>query len=206
MGNLLQRQPAFARLGWLGTDFPGEVGDGLLEIRIVAGERQRRAVLRERLLEVAAPMMDFRDAANGGEILGRALQHELQLGLRLVQLVELDERAAERDARGEITGMNGEAGAGHRDRLFVCAGAAALLGELREGDRRRVFLNPASKVFNPRKIGHGYGTVTRFEKTPVRPRLSVTVSVTVNEPAAGNACEVVGDADGPAKAPSPKDH
>jgi hypothetical protein len=34
------------------------------------------------------------------------------------------------------------------------AGAAALLRELGEGDRRRIRLDPAPKVINPLAVGH----------------------------------------------------
>ena len=58
---------------------------------------------------------------------------------------ELDQGAAERDARGEIAGVIGEAGAADADGFVVVAGAAALLGELRKSNRRRVRLDPASQ-------------------------------------------------------------
>ena len=68
-----------------------------------------------------------------------------QLGVRFVETSELDQRAAERDACGEIVGMICEAGAADADGLVVIAGAAALLGELRKSNRRRVRLDPASQ-------------------------------------------------------------
>ena len=68
-----------------------------------------------------------------------------QLGVRFVETSELDERAAERDARGEVVGMVRKAGAADADGLVVIARAAALLGELRKSNRRRVRLDPASE-------------------------------------------------------------
>jgi hypothetical protein len=50
---------------------------------------------------------------------------------------------------------------------------------LREGDRRRILLEPAAKVFNSLAVGHSrYGTVTEAVAVPVRPRLSVTLTLT----------------------------
>jgi hypothetical protein len=54
-------------------------------------------------------------------------------------------------------------------------------GELRKSNRRRILLDPASKVFNPRVVVHAlhYGiTVTATVTEAVRPRLSVTASDT----------------------------
>ena len=89
--------------------------------------------------------------------LGRALlelgqlesaQHELELGLRVVERVELDERPAQRHAGREISRVEIEAGAADVDRFVEPARAPAFLGQLRERNRRRVFLDPASKVVN----------------------------------------------------------
>ena len=99
-------------------------------------------------------MMDLRGAADRRKVLGRALEHNAQLLERVVGLVQLDERASERDASGEIAGMNGEAGAAHLDRFFVAAGAPAFFGELRKRNRRRILLDPASKIVNPLILGH----------------------------------------------------
>ena len=127
--------------------------------------------------------MDFGEAADGGEIFGRALEDELELGLRFVERAELDQRAAQRDAGREIAGMNREPGAADLDRFFVLPGAPAFFRELRESDRRRILLDPASKVVNARLVGHPrYGTVMVCDAVPVRGgvALSVTLNVTVN--------------------------
>jgi hypothetical protein len=103
-----------------------------------------------------------------------------ELAERDVELVELDQGAAERDAGRQVPGVKFEAGAADVDRFLEVAGAAAFLGELGEGDRRRVPLDPASKVIDPLTIGHcGYGTVTVEVVVPERPSVSVTVNRTV---------------------------
>jgi hypothetical protein len=100
--------------------------------------------------------------------------------------------------------MNRETGAAGFDGLVELPRAAELLGELGKSDRRRIALNPASKILDPLIVRHyGYGTVTLCVLRPVRPRLSVTVNVTLNEPAAGyvwlTTCPEP-------LAPSPNDH
>ena len=72
--------------------------DGLFEVGIVLGEQQRRSVERERVAKVPPPVMNLGHPANGRKILGRMLKHIFQLALRLVEVVELDERTSERDA------------------------------------------------------------------------------------------------------------
>ena len=44
-------------------------------------------------------MVNFGDAPDGGQILRSALQHELELDKRIVQLIDLDQRPSKRDAR-----------------------------------------------------------------------------------------------------------
>src|SRR5437867_8353639 len=86
--------------------------------------------------------------------------------------------------------MDGEAGAAGVDGFVKMSGAAALFGELRERNRRRVLLDPASKVFDSRVFGHrAYGViVTVAVAVPIRPWLSVIVSLTVYVPAAAKVC------------------
>jgi hypothetical protein len=55
-----------------------------------------------------------------------------------------------------------------------------LFGELRKSNRRRIPLDPASKFFNPRILRHGtYGTATDLFVKLTRPRLSVSLSLTL---------------------------
>ena len=70
------------------------------------------------------------------------------------------------------------------DRLGKHAQAAVFLGERREGDRRRVPLDPALQLLEARRIGHeehsAYGRIVTAcgALVVVLPELSVTVSVT----------------------------
>ena len=141
-GRALRREPA------------GQVAHGLFQIRIVAREAERGAILHERLGEIAAAMVDLGEPADRGQILRRALEHLAQLGLRLVELIQLEKGTPERDARAEISGMDREAGVADRHRLLELAGAAVLFGKLSEGDRRRVLFDPAPEVVNSLIVGH----------------------------------------------------
>ena len=127
-----------------------DLADDLFELRIVACERQRAAVELERAFQIPAPLLDLGHAADGGEIVGRGLEDELQFRLGLLELPELDQRAAERDPCGEISGMAREAGAAALLRRLIVAGATVFLGQLGEGNRGRVGLDPASQIGDAR--------------------------------------------------------
>ena len=79
-------------------------------------------------------MVNVGKPADRGEVFGGVLEDEVELLLCFDELVQLDERAAKRDARGKLPRMHREAGAAHFDRLLVLSRAAQFLGELREGD------------------------------------------------------------------------
>src|SRR5438552_1226581 len=168
-------------MSWLGRlDFPGKLGHRLLELGVVPRQGQSGAVMRQGLAKCPAPMMDLSQAANRGEILTRALEHQLELALRIVQLIEFEEGASERDASGQVGGVNLETGAANVDRFLKLPRAPELLGKLRKSNRRRILLDPASKVVDTAAVGHRrYGTVASAVVVPVRPRLSVTVNLTV---------------------------
>ena len=101
-------------------------------------------------------MVNLGDAADGRQVFRRGSEDVFQLGVRRVEVVHLEQRAPERDAGGQIAGMDREARAAGLDRLFVAASAPVLFGELRKRNRRRVLLDPASKLFNARIVRHVY--------------------------------------------------
>ena len=159
-----------------------EIGNRLLEIGIVGRQAERRAIEPERFGQRTSFVVDVGHAADRGKILNSGLEDGLELALGAIEIAELDEGAAQRDAGREITRMEGEAGAARRHRVPMLPGAPVFLGKLRKRNRRRVLLDPASKVFNPWIVGHRtkiYGTVTLCVTVPVRNRLSVTVRRTV---------------------------
>ena len=68
-------------------DRPRVVGRRRGRRRRVATGGVRRAELLQRFVEVAAPLVDLRERADRREVVGRGLQHVLELGLRLVELL-----------------------------------------------------------------------------------------------------------------------
>ena len=83
-----------------GRHGPRNLIDGLLEIGIVTRDDERALVERERLIELAAPVMDFGHAPDGRQVFRGVLKHVQQLHLRLFERIQLDERSAERNASG----------------------------------------------------------------------------------------------------------
>jgi hypothetical protein len=102
-------------------------------------------------------------------MLGRRSEHGRQFRERVVELSKVEQRAAERGARGEILGMDRHTGAADAHGFRRAAGAAELFGERRKRQRRRILLDPAPQVFNARAVRHrdsllqrvaGYGVAT----------------------------------------------
>jgi len=147
LGRLLEGEAVGGVRGRFRLHLSRQVGDRLLEIRIVPREGERGAVLREGFDERALPMEDIGQATNRGKVLGSAPQHLLQLLLRVRELLELDKRASKGHTGGQIRGMHREPCAAHVDRFLKHRGATVLFGELGEGDGRRVVLDPSSEVF-----------------------------------------------------------
>src|SRR6185369_12506351 len=104
-------------------------------------------ILRERLAERPLLFQRLRERADRREIVRRVLDHLLELTLRLVELVQFEQGAAERHAGGVICGVNVEAGPAGVDRFLELSRAAVLFGELRKRNRRRVLLDPSSETF-----------------------------------------------------------
>jgi hypothetical protein len=83
--------------------------------------------------------------------------------------------------------MDVEAVAADLDGFLEAARTPAFLRQLRKCNRRRVLLDPASKVVNALAVGHRYGTTsTVFVVVLDWPRSSVTVKVTTNVLAVAN--------------------
>src|SRR5262245_32855049 len=131
-----------------------QLGERTFEFRIVRRQSDRRAIQGHRLRQIAAPLEDVAERTQGGEILRCILQDEVELPLRVIELAELQQRPAERHARGEISGMSVEAATADVDRFLVAAQAAAFFGELRKRNRRRILFDPASKVFQSGVVRH----------------------------------------------------
>ena len=128
--------------------------DGVFEVWVVPGEIERALVIPERLLHLPAALQNLRQSTNGGEVVWHAGDDDLELGLRRVELAELDQRAAQGDTRREIAGVADEAGAADLGGFLVGAEPPAFLCQLRKSNRRRIPLDPASKFEYSRTVGH----------------------------------------------------
>ena len=151
---LLERESVIEH-GTLRRKGAGNFVDGLFEIRIVLREGEGGLVIAKRLAQRATSMMYFGDATNRCQVLGSGAEYPFELRLRRVELVNLEECPPERDARGKIPGMDGETGSAGVNRIFIQPGAAVLFGELRKRNRRRILLDPASKLFYAGIVRHG---------------------------------------------------
>ena len=100
-------------------------------------------------------MMDFGQSANRGEVFGSELQNIFELFPRVRKAADFNQRPAERDMSGEIGWMPDEAGRAGLDRFFKPSGATVFLRQRREGDRRRVRMDPALQLFYARTVRHG---------------------------------------------------
>ncbi len=117
-------------------------------LRMARGRRRWRCIGRNIVvLRLAAPTVDVGQRANRREVLWSGAQHLFKLGRRFVVGADLDERAAERDPRRNVGGVPQESGAAGVDGVAELPEAAILLGERREGYRRRVPLDPAPQFF-----------------------------------------------------------
>src|SRR5215213_6760946 len=170
-----------------GFNLPRQPGDRLFQVGIVRGERQRGFVLGQRRGQVAATLMDFRQAADGGEVLGRAAEHGLQFLPGAIEVAEFDQRPAKRHARREVSGVDPQARAADLHRLRMLTGAAVFLGQLCKSNRSRILLDAASQVVDTRVVGHvelkglstrfpvDYPTIISWVVLARTPRSSVTV-------------------------------
>ncbi len=138
----------------LAAHVPRQSCDDLLELRIVRSKREGRAIPHQRLTRVATATSDVGQTANSREVLSSASEDALELGLRLVELIERGQRARQRDASRHVAGVGAQAGAAGFNRLLHLPGAPELFRQLRERDGRRVAFDPTSEVVNPWRIAH----------------------------------------------------
>jgi hypothetical protein len=100
--------------------------------------------------------MNLRQFANGNQVLGRGIEHAQEFSTCVLEAAEFKKSAAERDTGRQICRVLCETRLADPDGFFTVARPAILFGELRKRNRRRILLNPASKVFNPRVVRHVY--------------------------------------------------
>ena len=100
--------------------------------------------------------MNLGELADGNQVVRSGIQHAKEFRPRLLESTELEESPSERDPGGQIRGMLDKTGLANPDSFLAVACAPVLLGKLRKRNRRRIPLDPASKVFNPWIFRHPY--------------------------------------------------
>ena len=131
-----------------------------------------------------APAVDVGQRANRGQVLGRAAQHLLRARTPLVVLADLDQRAAERDARGNVGRMPQQAGAAGFDRFGELPrrrySSASAAKEIDAGSRWTRRFSSSTRGVSVMTVITSYGIIVTAVAAlvVVRPALSVTVSVT----------------------------
>ena len=99
-------------------------------------------------------MVNLRESADGGEILGGGAQDLLELCPRLFETPGLEQRAAQGDAGRQVGGMPLQSRFTDGNRVLELSAAAIFLRERGEGDRRRIQLDPASQFLDASAVGH----------------------------------------------------
>jgi hypothetical protein len=99
-------------------------------------------------------LMDRGERADGSLIVRRRVEHSEELGTRLLIAAQLEQGAAERHSRRLVSRVLGQTGLAHLDGFLAVTGTAVLFRKLRKSNRRRILVNPASKILNSRVIRH----------------------------------------------------
>jgi hypothetical protein len=92
--------------------------------------------------------------ANRGEIFRGRSNDLLEFRLGFLQFAQFEQRASERDARGQVGRMALQADAAGLDRFAEESRPPVFVREGRERDRRRVLLDPALQFFYPPVVRH----------------------------------------------------
>src|SRR5512141_2665466 len=114
----------------------------------------------------------------------------LQFGLGPVEVIQVEQGAAQGDVRREIRRMPGKARPADRDSLGRHATAPILFGQRRKRDRHRVQFDPSPKLAEPGILVHQFTTTERVVDA-LLPELSVTVRMTLYVPTFATSCTCV---------------
>ena len=112
---------------------PLQRGDRARQLRFLPRQRLRATVRVERVGGARRDGVNFGDALERGQVLGRRVQHRGQFRQRVVELAQVEQRATERRARGHVFGMERQAGRGR-------------CGPLPAADRRAAALRRAAQT------------------------------------------------------------
>jgi hypothetical protein len=101
-------------------------------------------------------LMYLGELANGDEVVWRGVEDAKKLGTRILQTAKLEQGPTECHPRREIGWMLCQSRLAYPNGFFAVSRPPVLLGKLRKSNRRRILLDPASKVFNPRFVHHHF--------------------------------------------------
>jgi len=123
-------------------------------IGLVTERDLRRHVRGREVSNLVSALMYLRELADSDQVVWRRVKDPQKLRTRFVETAEFKEGAAECHSGREIRWMLCEARLTHPDGCFAVSRAPVFLGQLRKRNRRRILLDPASKIFNPRVVRH----------------------------------------------------
>jgi hypothetical protein len=122
-----------------------------------AGRRWNRHVsriTRTTIRGLPGSLMDLGELADSDRVVRGGVEHSKEFGPRLLITTEFKQGAAQRHPGGQISGMLGQPRLADSDGFLAVASPSILFRKLRKSNRRRILLNPASKIPNPRVIRH----------------------------------------------------
>ena len=111
-------------------------------------------ITRTTIRGLLGSLMDLGELADCDRIVRGRVEHSKEFGPRLLITTEFKQGAAQRHSGGQIGGMPGQPRLADSDGFLAVASPSILFRKLRKSNRRRVLLNPASKIPNPRVIRH----------------------------------------------------
>jgi hypothetical protein len=99
-------------------------------------------------------LMDLGELADGDQVVWCRVEDAEKFGACIFEATQFKEGATKCHPRRQIRWMLREAGLADSDRFFTVAGPPVFLCKLRKSNRRRILLDPASKVLDSRVIRH----------------------------------------------------
>jgi hypothetical protein len=117
-------------------------------------DRHLSKIIRATIRSLLGSLMDLGELADSDQIVRRGVEHSKEFGARLLVPTEFKQGAAQCHPGGHVGGMLGQPGLADPDSFLAVASPSILFRKLRKSNRRRILLNPASKIPNPRVIRH----------------------------------------------------
>ena len=120
----------------------------VLELRIVFREPKCASVTLQGFGRVAALMMDFAEAAKRRQTIRSVPQYTRQLRFRAGKVAGYEQRPAKSHTGRQVARMDTEPRAAHPNGAVEVSGSPVFFAQLSKRNRRRVSMDPASKLVN----------------------------------------------------------